>query len=78
MIEEVDNPDNPNYSRWIDRSGDGEQEFDDKFWKPKENGPDAHYICLCGGFKFMIISTDSYETTGKCLDCGRRDVVHQG
>lgn len=39
---------------------------------------DAPIRCLCGGDAFQIMSTDSYETSGKCIACGTQRVVHSG
>lgn len=67
----LEHPDNPDYQRWVGN-------YEDAFWSPKDIGENAHLICQCGSYKFKIINTDAYETTGECVECGRRGVVHSG
>lgn len=32
----------------------------------------------CGGIHFEVMSTDSYETSAKCVTCGMYYIVHSG
>lgn len=34
--------------------------------------------CECGSTRFSVLKTEEYETTAKCLKCGRYHVVHGG
>ena len=39
---------------------------------------DAPIVCGCGNKLLEIRKTDSYETSGRCLECGNQFVVHDG
>jgi predicted RNA-binding Zn-ribbon protein involved in translation (DUF1610 family) len=32
----------------------------------------------CGGERWRIIFTDTWETSGQCVQCGWMDIVHEG
>ena len=41
--------------------------------------PKSTYECgRCGGYKFIVGYTDSYETSIKCPRCGFERIVHDG
>lgn len=35
-------------------------------------------ICTCGCTSFTILETDSYQTSGQCIECGKYYIVHSG
>lgn len=75
------------YSRCIDHDYTS-------FWRPVDDTPryrevarwpggvvfkdDAPLVCPCGNDRLNIAYTGSYETSGRCPDCGFSAVVHDG
>ena len=67
-------------------------DMNDEFYSPFEEGgyyskptpekykydPKRPIICLCGNKKMEIFSSGYYETSGRCLNCGKTFVVHSG
>lgn len=37
-----------------------------------------NYKCLCGSEEFNVFHSDEYETSARCIQCNRKQVVHSG